>query len=115
MKTRTQPNTTTRNRIAAANELIKLLKKHESYLVKMYGLPTVRVEDEYDGVKRVAIIWDGPFEWAPALTGGSHLCAGETGTYSQGSPWYEEFEMIESERDVMFECQNSCTLTIWDN
>lgn len=108
-------NTTTRNRTAAANELIRLLKKHESYLIENYGLPTVRVEDEYDGVKRVAILWDGPFEWAPALTGGSHLCAGEMGSYSTPSGWHHEVSEIEQRRGLLFECQNSYTLTVWDN
>lgn len=108
-------NTTTRNRTAAANELVRLLKKRESYLIENYGLPIVRVDDECYGVKRVAIVWDGPFEWAPALTGGSHLCAGETGSYSTASGWHHEVSEIERRRGLHFECENSYSLTIWDN
>ncbi len=59
--------------------------------------------------------WEGgPFEWAPALTGGSWLGASGMGSWSQENPWFHKVKNIEKKFGIYFECQNSFQLTAWE-
>jgi len=99
-------NYLTERHFDAAEALADLLAK----MAPDYGRPCVREESPF-----VLIAWDGPFEWAPSLTGGSDLYAGEIGNYSSPNSWYKEFEAIEKKFDVYFECQNSWSLIVNHN
>ena len=63
------------------------------------------------------IRWEGgPFEWAPSLTGGSHLHAGEMGTYS--IPLRDEAlvkAVAQVKEDGYFiECVNNYSITVYE-
>ena len=63
----------------------------------------------------VAIVWpSGPFEWAAALTGGSHILAGELSSFGMDNPWYAAVLDIQDRYGVYFECYNDYTITVWE-
>ena len=63
----------------------------------------------------VLVSWEGgPFEWAPALTGGSCIFAGEFGNYSEENSWYAAVLDIQERYAVFFECQNSFQISVWE-
>ncbi len=97
----------------ALNDLKRLLVKKAKKMG--YRDPDIRVFPKGHSADYPVLSWEeGPYEWAPALTGGSDLHAGETGRYSQENPWFDEVEAIKEKHQCYFECQNNFQLSAWE-
>ncbi len=96
---------TSKMKLRAAKEIAALINAK-------VGMDEVEVVVDGDGLANV--VWEGgPYEWAPALTGGSSIFAGEFGDYGEENPWYDEFAAICDKYGVYCECNNSFSLSVW--
>lgn len=93
----------------AANEIAKYLKK------KFPGATGIRVLDPEDGMTYfgskswMVCFEEGPYEWAPMLTGGSSIFAGETGSYSTPGDYPNGVR----NSFVWAECQNNFAICLY--
>ena len=61
------------------------------------------------------IRWEGPFEWAPCLTGGTSLYAGEMGKYSLEPDEAITKLIAQVKEDGYFiECVNNYSITVYE-
>ena len=71
--------------------------------------PPVKMSEGYDGRPAVSLAWDGPYEWAIWLCGGSCLFAGETGDISTAG----EIDVSRNKK-FFFECETGSMMSAWD-
>jgi hypothetical protein len=93
----------------AANELAKFLRKKFSNAA---GIRVLSPDEgmHFFGSKSWMVCYEeGPFEWAPSLSGGSSIYAGETGSY--GSPG--DFPQGLCNQHVWGECQNNFAICFY--
>ena len=99
---------TTRKRLEIAQAMMRFLIRKISHADPKEWLVL------QDG-DTVLVSWEsGPCEWAPALTGGAVIEAGELGCWSEANPWYDEFAAWCRSRGVHVECQNDFQLSVWE-